>query len=56
MAARHLESLSDFFPRFDPQHIRDCGFVAALANDPLAGISALIAGRVDCLVIAEPMD
>ena len=56
VAADHLEGLSEFFPRFDREHVATCASLAALADDPFPGIDALIEGRSDCLVVTESVD
>lgn len=55
VTARHLENLSEHFPPFDPEHVKQCGAIAALADDPLPGIAALIEGRTDCTVSQESL-
>ena len=55
-AAAHLEELDEHFPRFDREHVRASGALAAAANDPVAGIRALFEGRTDCTINTETLE
>lgn len=56
VAVEHLEALSEHFPPFDRDQVERSVLMAALADDPYPGISALLEGRTDCLVRTEKVE